>query len=73
MNGENYAYICEMIRDDSIIEFIQYDNKANISLLSRILISPFETNAILLKKEPSLIEYSAFYGSIQNFPFFNSK
>lgn len=67
MNGENDTYICKIIRDDSIIELITYVNKNNISLLTRIQIPLFETNSILLKKEPELIEYSAFYVSIQIF------
>lgn len=51
IDGENDAYVCKIIPDDSIIEFIKYFNKTNFSLLSRIPTLPFETNAILLKNE----------------------
>ena len=51
--GENNSYISELIRNDSIDEFIIYLNK-NPNLLSTTI-------------ESSLIEYAAFYGSIQIF------
>lgn len=61
-NGENDCYLAQLIRNDSIIEFIKYVNENNISLLSEINISIFETNLILLKKNNiSLIEYAAFF------------
>ena len=69
-NGENDLYICSLIRNDSIEEFVSYINRANISVSSQINSSFFETNSFLLKKETvSLIEYSAFFGSIQIFQF----
>ena len=67
--GENETYICELIRNDSIQEFVSYVNRANIKLTTTIEQSIFETNSILLSKEPTLIEYAAFYGSIQIFQF----
>ena len=39
--------------------------KKNISLKSAINRSIFETNSIFNEKEPTLIEYAAFFGSIQ--------
>ena len=63
--GENDTFICELIRNDSIIEFISYINKKNYSFSSRINPSIFETNIYLIKNdEPSLIEYAAFYGVV---------
>ena len=65
--GENDHYICELIRNDSINEFISFINSNNISDV--IETSIFETNLFLLDKNPSLIEYSAFYGSINIFKY----
>ena len=67
--GENDDYICELIRNDSIEEFIIYVNKLNISLSSEVKHSIFETNLFLLKEKPTLIEYSAFFGSVQIFKY----
>ena len=55
-----------MIRNDSITDFIIYVNKNNISLESDIPISIYETN-LLLREPATLIEYAAFFGSIQIF------
>lgn len=66
--GENTSYICSLIRDDSIIEFIQYVNRTNYSLNGFINNSIYETNSFLMKKSKiSLIEYAAFYGAIEIF------
>ena len=70
--SENENYLCQLIREDSIEEFIIYVNKHNISLDSRIISSIFETNSLLLKKAPTLIEYSAFFGSIQIFQYLHT-
>ena len=68
--GENDSYICSLIRQDSVEEFISYVNRSNISLSSQISPSIFETNAFLIKNDTTtLIEYSAFFGSIQIFQF----
>ena len=66
-SGENDSYICQLIRNDSIQEFIIYVNKNLIPLSIKIEKSIFETNYYLIKHQPSLIEYTAFYGSIQIF------
>ena len=70
-NGENDNYICELIRSDLINEFKDYIEEANIKLKSQIHQSIFETNSLLLKnnRQPSLIEYAAFFGSIQIFEY----
>ena len=81
--GENDNKICELIRNDSIEEFIIYLNKSNLSLTSTIEPSIFETNSLLTKNKVlvtdcfrqsfdvdynlTLIEYAAFFGSIQIF------
>lgn len=67
--GENDNYLYELIREDSIDEFITLINKKNYSLTAPISPSIFETNLFLLKNESSMIEYSAFFGSIQIFRF----
>ena len=67
--GENDSYICQLIRQDFVEDFISYINRRNISLLSKIPNSIFETNRLFLKKNPTLIEYAAFYGSIQIFQY----
>ena len=63
--GENDSYLCSLIRQDSVEEFIAYINRNNTSLSSRIPPSIFETNLFLMQKTPTLIEYSLFYGSMQ--------
>ena len=67
--GENDSYICELIRNDSIDEFIAYVNQTNFDLSKTIDWSPFETNTFLLKGYTSLIEYAAFFGSMQIFQY----
>ena len=67
--GENDNYICKLIRNDLIDEFINYVNSKNIQLSTTIENSIYETNPLLNKKNPTLIEYSAFFGSIQIFKY----
>lgn len=71
--GENESQLCQIIRSDSIDDFIIYVNKTNLSLNSTIKTSEFETNQLLLTRPPTLIEYASFFGSIQivNYLFFN--
>lgn len=49
--GENDNYICKLIREDNIDEFIVYMNQYNIPFDSNIKNSIFETNLFLLKKK----------------------
>ncbi|KAK8846433.1 hypothetical protein M9Y10_020454 [Tritrichomonas musculus] len=65
--GENDSYICKLIRNDLIDDFISHVTRTNLSLSSKIKSSLFETNNFLIKNESSLIEYAAFFGSIQIF------
>lgn len=67
--GENDNLICHIIRNDSIEEFVKYVHQANIPLRSQIPRSIYETNSLLLEKEATLIEYSAFFGSLQIFQY----
>ena len=67
--GENDSYICILIRQDSIKEFIIYVNKNNLSLSSEVPDSIFETNPFLMKKPATIIQYAAFFGSIQIFKY----
>ena len=68
--GENESFICTLIRNDSVEEFISYVNRSNISLHSTIIKpSIFETNSFLKNKEITIIEYTAFFGSIQIFQY----
>ncbi|KAK8835989.1 hypothetical protein M9Y10_040186 [Tritrichomonas musculus] len=71
--NENEGPICEIIRKDSINEFISYIEQENIDLSSKIETSEFETNQFLIKNKPSLIEYSAFFGSINIFKYLIGK
>ena len=74
--GENDDYVSQIIRNDKIEDFIIYVNRNNYSLNSIIRPSIFETNNLLMKKKQiKLIEYAAFFGSIQIFKYLknNSK
>lgn len=63
--GENDSTICTIIRNDSIESFVSYVTQTNYPLSGKIPTSLFETNDFLIQKEPLLIEYASFYGSIQ--------
>lgn len=63
LKDENDSYVCEFTREDKGEDFVAYDNKNSISDL--IKPSIYETNSFLEKKQPTLIEYCVFYGSIQ--------
>ncbi|KAK8889715.1 hypothetical protein M9Y10_034468 [Tritrichomonas musculus] len=66
--GENDQFICQLIRNDSIDDFITFVNQTNLPFSSKIKRSIYETNEYLLQKgSVDLIEYAAFFGSIQIF------
>ncbi|KAK8880877.1 hypothetical protein M9Y10_003575 [Tritrichomonas musculus] len=67
--GQNDSPLCRLIIEDSAEEFISYANMSNISLRRQIERSTFETDPFLIENQPTLIEYSAFYGSIQIFQY----
>lgn len=58
-----------LIQNDLVEEFISLINNKRISLKSKINRSIYETNLFLLDKEPNLIEYASFFGSIQIFQY----
>ena len=64
--GENDNFLCQLIQNDSIQEFVSFVNRKNLSLSTTIIEkSVFEANSFLLNKKPTLIEYAAFFGSLQ--------
>ena len=64
--GENDSLICEIIRRDSINEFIQYIKENECPLDSYIENSIYETNRFFRQPyKHNLIEYATFFGSIQ--------
>lgn len=68
--GENDSYLCKIIREDSIEDFIIYVNKNDqFSLNSYIEKSVFETHSILNGQAVKLIDYAAFFGSVQIFKY----
>ena len=54
-----------MIGEDLIDDFIIYFHKNNIPLNSKIQRSIFEMNSMFIVKNPTLIDYFAYFGSIQ--------
>lgn len=65
--GQNDSYLCELIRNDSIAEFVSYTNQTNLPI-STTTIKPslFETNTFLLKNnDTTILQYAAFFGAIQ--------
>ena len=64
--AENESYLCQLIRNDSVEEFIIYVNKNIINLSMQIYSSIFEVN-FNFNECKSLIGYAAFFGSIQIF------
>ncbi|KAK8870178.1 hypothetical protein M9Y10_008055 [Tritrichomonas musculus] len=73
--GENDSTLCELIRKDSIAEFIRYTNQSDIQIEKvKILPSIFETNNFLIKQQSTtLIEYAAFFGSIKIIKYLQNK
>lgn len=53
MIGENEHYICQLIRNDSMIDFITYITQKNIPIDNHInYFSIFETNSFLIQVNP---------------------
>ena len=62
--GLNDDYLCELIRNNEIKEFIRFTEQRNLSLEIDIKKSIFETNQLLADEFGiKLIEYASFYGS----------
>lgn len=69
-DGVNDSYVCNLIRDDKVEDFISYLTRTGQSCNSKIKYSIFETNPYLLKcHNVDFIMYAAFYGSFQIFQF----
>ena len=60
-----------LIRQDLVKEFISYINRQNISPMSKIPSSIFETNQFLIGKNPTLIEYASFFWFNSNMSILN--
>ena len=67
--SENENYICTLIRSDSVVVFITHVNQTCAPLSSKIKRSIFETNSFLIDQEPTMLEYAAFFGSVQIFQY----
>ncbi|KAK8837312.1 hypothetical protein M9Y10_036744 [Tritrichomonas musculus] len=68
--GENDSYVCRLIREDSVDEFISFFTMKNMSSKNLVKRSIFETNPFLIENEnTTLIEYSTFFGSMQIYDF----
>ena len=65
IKGENDSYLCEIIRNDDIENFVIHYNRNHFQLSTQIESSIYETNSFLKNKVLTLIEYSVFFGSIQ--------
>ena len=63
--GEDDRDILELIRKDSLDDFISYSNLHKIDFSAKIKSSIYETNSFLIKKGFTLIEYAAFSGSVK--------
>ena len=62
--GENESPACLLIRNDSVDQFISQFGKKKSSWLSKDV-----TESVLYQKDPSFIEYSAFFGSVKIFKY----
>mgnify|MGYP001150762002 CR=1 FL=1 len=64
--GENESFICQLIRNDSVEEFIAYINKNIISPNSKLKPSIYETNKFLIKKQSESNNSSFSFGPKKN-------
>lgn len=67
--GENDSNVCGYIRKDNAEEFATYTKNHNLAISMQTHSSIFETNAFLINRNPTLIEYAAFMGSINIFKY----
>lgn len=73
-DGQNHSKLCKIIRSDNVNDFVEFINTNNVQLGSNISPSIFETNKFLQEhQETSILQYSAFYGSIQIFKYIVDK
>lgn len=71
--GENDSYICEIIRNDSIDDFISHVTNTQTPLTSDITESIYESNFSLVNSKIQIIDYAVFYGAIQIFNYLQTK
>lgn len=62
--GENESYLCKIIREDNLRDFILYHNEKNLYLNKSFIFSIFETNSFLISKVLRIVEYATFHGSL---------
>lgn len=67
--GENESPLYQYIRNDSIDSFSSFFQMKRLPASKKVTSSIFETNSLLTTKAPSLLEYSAFFGSLKIFKF----
>lgn len=68
--GQNPAVICEIIRNDSIDDFIRFINTNGVTIgKNDVRYSIFETNIFLYQSKVTLLDYAAFFGAIQIFTY----
>lgn len=67
--GENDKEICRLIRNDLVDDFISHVTSNRMNYSTTIDSSIFETNLFLIDKNPTILEYSAFFGSIKIFKY----
>ena len=66
--GDNDDFIAQLIQNDFIDQFKNYVLQTKIQIKThRIATSIFETHSYLLKRQPTLLQYAAFFGSIKIF------
>lgn len=74
LKGENPDPVCLMIQNDIADDFIAYLNQTNLPINSYITHSIFEKNSFLNKrKNITMIEYAAFFGSMAIMKYFQFK
>lgn len=68
--GENEYEVCQIVRKDSVDELISFSKRENLHPSKiKFPLSKYETNSFLNKKGATLIEYTAYFGSINIFKY----
>lgn len=72
--AENDSFICRLIREDNVKEFVKHITPIDLTFNSLISPSIFETNSFLIKSEHvTLLEYALFFGSMKIINYFIGK
>ena len=72
-NGVNTDLLCELIRNDSIDEFLKKFDTKIMNFDTLVIKSRFETDKFLFQNYPSLIQYAAFYGAVKIVKYYLNK